>query len=155
MNGMLTATYAMHAIVERLRQHTAGQKLPPPVSEASLVEAERHFGFRLPDLLREIYGTVADGGFGPTCGLLPLLTPEEEAGLPYVDGDSVAHLYTVFVCEAQLKSATTPTDQFSTRLSTKCPQAATRFCREHQSSHMPSCPASFGQRLGAKVYARR
>jgi hypothetical protein len=75
-------SHAMHAIVQQLRQHTAGQKLPPPVSAADIAETERCLGFSLPSLLRELYGTVADGGFGPTYGFLPLLTPVPETKLP-------------------------------------------------------------------------
>ena len=71
----------MHTILVRLRQHTSGQKLPPPVSDAEIAEAERRLGFQLPGLLRQIYGTIADGSFGPAYGFLPLLTPVLETKL--------------------------------------------------------------------------
>jgi hypothetical protein len=41
---------------------------PVPVDE--LASAEDRLGFRLPDELREVYLTVANGGFGPGFGLL-------------------------------------------------------------------------------------
>ncbi len=89
----------MHAIVERLRQHTSGQKLPPPVSDADIAEAERRLGFQLPGLLRQLYGTIADGGFGPPYGFLPLLTPVLETKLVNLSlpgRESVVQLYTLF-----------------------------------------------------------
>jgi hypothetical protein len=89
----------MHTITERLRRHTAGQKLPRPISDADIAEAERRLGFQLPGFLRELYGTVADGGFGPSSGFLPLLTPVPETKLPNLSlpgRDSVVLLYTLF-----------------------------------------------------------
>jgi hypothetical protein len=89
----------MHTIVERLRQHSVGKKLPPPVSDVDISETEKRLGFQLPDLLRELYGTVADGGFGPPYGFLPLLTPVLETKLPNLSlpsRHSVVQLYTLF-----------------------------------------------------------
>lgn len=94
----------MHAIVERLRQHTAGQKLRPPLSEAGITEAETSLGFQLPSLLREIYGIVADGGFGPPYGFLPLLTPLPDTKLPNL---SLAGCDSV-VTSTQFSEAETP-----------------------------------------------
>src|SRR5437868_4644956 len=82
----------MHPVVERLRQHIAGQKVPPPASSADIAEAEGRIGFTLPHLLRELYGNIADGGFGPSHGFLPLLTPDSEG----MGCESVVHLYTLF-----------------------------------------------------------
>ena len=45
----------------------------PPVSAAELVEAEERLGFGLPQLVRELYTQVADGGFGPGYGLVRLM----------------------------------------------------------------------------------
>lgn len=42
----------------------------PRTSQALLGEAESQLGFALPPLLREIYLTVGNGGFGPGYGLL-------------------------------------------------------------------------------------
>jgi len=50
----------------------APSALPGPASEAWLTAAERATGVRLPATLRRIYREVADGGFGPGEGLLPL-----------------------------------------------------------------------------------
>ena len=89
----------MRSIVELLRKHTAGQKLPAPAPICELDEAERRLGFELPYLLRELYGTVADGGFGPSYGFFPLLTPVPEIKLPNLNlpgCDSVVQLYTLF-----------------------------------------------------------
>jgi len=80
----------MHPIVEQIRQHTQGQKLPPPLSDAEIVEAESRLGFRLPDLLRELYTSVADGGFGPSGGFLPLLRSQPGC-------ESVVDLYEAFL----------------------------------------------------------
>ena len=44
----------------------------PPLTLAAIEDAERDLGFRLPPLLRSIYLNVADGGYGPGWGLLPL-----------------------------------------------------------------------------------
>jgi hypothetical protein len=46
--------------------------LPPPAPAATLDAAERVLGFPLPAGLRRLYAEVADGGFGPGEGLLPL-----------------------------------------------------------------------------------
>jgi hypothetical protein len=46
----------------------------PPVREPQLLQAEQQLGFRLPSLLRTIYLTIANGGFGPGYGILPLLS---------------------------------------------------------------------------------
>ena len=41
-----------------------------PVTSEVLDSAERRLGFKLPQLLRRIYTEVANGGFGPSYGLL-------------------------------------------------------------------------------------
>ncbi len=47
-------------------------KLGAPASERDFAEAEKQFGFALPEPLRQLYA-IADGGFGPGgAGLLPL-----------------------------------------------------------------------------------
>ncbi|MFD9480918.1 MULTISPECIES: SMI1/KNR4 family protein [Streptomyces] len=57
-------------------RYTAGgtltTALPAPLDRAGLRRAEAALGFALPPLLGELYTRVADGGFGPECGLLPL-----------------------------------------------------------------------------------
>jgi hypothetical protein len=48
--------------------------LRPAATIAMLESAERELGFALPSAIRRVYGEVADGGFGPGSGLLPLAT---------------------------------------------------------------------------------
>jgi hypothetical protein len=69
-----------------------GQRLPPVASRAEIEEAERRLAFPLPSLLRELYRTVADGGFGPSYGFLPLLKPAPDGS----DHESVVLLYELF-----------------------------------------------------------
>lgn len=45
---------------------------PEPTSVWKIQKAERHLGFALPEVLKTIYLGVADGGFGPEYGLLPI-----------------------------------------------------------------------------------
>jgi hypothetical protein len=47
----------------------------PPVKEEALNDAMRQIGFPLPPLIRDLYTRVADGGYGPGYGVLPLLGP--------------------------------------------------------------------------------
>ena len=42
----------------------------PPATPKALQAAERALGFPLPKLLRAIYSTVANGGFGPEYGIV-------------------------------------------------------------------------------------
>ncbi|MBN9389317.1 MAG: SMI1/KNR4 family protein [Chloroflexi bacterium] len=44
--------------------------LPPPVTVEELDEAEKRMNLRLPELLRELYLYVGNGGFGPEYGIL-------------------------------------------------------------------------------------
>lgn len=46
--------------------------LPAPATAADLDRAEASLGFRLPPTLRRVYAEVADGGFGPGYGLVPI-----------------------------------------------------------------------------------
>ncbi len=46
--------------------------LAPPASAAALAKAEAALGVSLPDDLKQLYGEVANGGFGPSGGLAPL-----------------------------------------------------------------------------------
>lgn len=45
----------------------------PPASEEQLQETEKQLDFSLPPLLRELYATLANGGFGPGGGLSGVL----------------------------------------------------------------------------------
>lgn len=46
--------------------------LPAPLAAEDIAAAEEWLGFRLPPLLRRLYGEVANGGFGPDYLLFPL-----------------------------------------------------------------------------------
>ncbi|HUL05689.1 MAG TPA: SMI1/KNR4 family protein [Candidatus Acidoferrum sp.] len=46
--------------------------LAPTASEATIADAERQLGFALPQPLRQLYRQVANGGFGPGAGIMPL-----------------------------------------------------------------------------------
>jgi hypothetical protein len=63
---------------------------PPPVSTASMAEAEAALRHSLPPLLRDAYLLVGDGVFGPGYGLLPLLTNDTHPG------ETVVQLYAAF-----------------------------------------------------------
>lgn len=79
-------------LIERLKaiirtsRHATGeptwrpQRSWSPVTEEELVQAETQLGFVLPSLLRRIYREVANGGFGPGYGLLPLNELPPNAG---------------------------------------------------------------------------
>ena len=47
----------------------------PPLSEEEMAVIEHNRGYRFPPLLRSLYTTVANGGFGPSYGLI-VLSPE-------------------------------------------------------------------------------
>src|SRR5262245_23166208 len=55
--------------------------LPAPASEAALDAAEARLGTPLPASLRRLYAEIANGGFGPGGGLLPI----ERAIAAYVE----------------------------------------------------------------------
>ena len=63
----------------------AGEIFPPqpphpPIAEQDLAYVENQIGFRLPELVRQIALTVADGGFGPNYGVNRLKHP---ANVPF------------------------------------------------------------------------
>jgi hypothetical protein len=63
------------ATVDALSSVFADPGAPPwraPATAAMLEAAEVGLGSRLPDAMRRVYAEVADGGFGPGPGLLPL-----------------------------------------------------------------------------------
>lgn len=67
--------------------------LPAPADEAALARAEARIAFALPPTLRRLYAEVADGGFGPSTGLIPIagavdLYLELRAGDPLPRGRS-------------------------------------------------------------------
>jgi len=50
----------------------AARELPPALDPAALDRAEASLGTALPPILRRVYCEIADGGFGPGQGLLPI-----------------------------------------------------------------------------------
>ena len=48
-------------------------QLQPPVTTPALKEAEARLGFALPAVMRQLYTSVANGGFGPGYGLIGLI----------------------------------------------------------------------------------
>jgi hypothetical protein len=71
----------MHRLIHRLKKRADDGELacdefakpvPPPVSARTVDAAERQLGFSLPELLRQLYLEVGNGGFGPAYGLLGL-----------------------------------------------------------------------------------
>ncbi|MFF4748419.1 SMI1/KNR4 family protein [Streptomyces sp. NPDC002514] len=64
--------------------------LPDPVDAAAPARAEAALGFALPPLLASLYCRIADGGFGPEYGLLPLLD-SPPSGEPAAVAQYVAH----------------------------------------------------------------
>jgi hypothetical protein len=66
------AGHAAALEIERQMTTPAALVLPGPADDATVAAAEARLGIRLPHALRRIYGEVADGGFGPGEGILPL-----------------------------------------------------------------------------------
>ncbi|MBI5722425.1 MAG: SMI1/KNR4 family protein [Planctomycetes bacterium] len=62
--------------------------MSPPCDTQAIFQAETDLGFPLPDLLREIYMTIANGGFGPGYGVMGL-----NGGFTDDLGDTVEKLY--------------------------------------------------------------
>ncbi|WP_327188114.1 SMI1/KNR4 family protein [Streptomyces sp. NBC_01334] len=63
-------------------EHTAHGRLALAATDRAMERAVETFGLPLPALLRRLYGEIADGGFGPGHGLLPLFN----VGFGAVDG---------------------------------------------------------------------
>lgn len=82
----------MISIVHEIKRHIGDPKLPV-VSPSDIAEAERRLGFPLPELLRELYTSVGDGGFGPGYGFLGLIKPVTIGDFA---GESVVQLYELF-----------------------------------------------------------
>ena len=82
----------MISIVHEIKRHIGDTKLPV-VSPSDIAEAERRLGFPLPELLRELYTSVGDGGFGPGYGFLGLIKP---VPIGDFEGESVVQLYELF-----------------------------------------------------------
>src|SRR5262245_61830807 len=79
------------AFLEELLRHVR-RTSRSRATAADIASAESELGLRLPPLLRRIYLEVADGGFGPGYGLLPLRRGRPEHG----QERSVVETYAMF-----------------------------------------------------------
>jgi hypothetical protein len=72
-------------------------RLRPAVTRETLAHAEALIGRPFPPLVQRLYGEVANGGFGPGLGLLPLAVSEsdEQTSAP-AEESSVVGTYTEF-----------------------------------------------------------
>ena len=67
------------ALVERARSESprdevfGGQGFHPSLSQEALEQAQATLGLRLPLAVRDLYGRVANGGFGPGYGIIGLV----------------------------------------------------------------------------------
>jgi hypothetical protein len=60
-------------LLDRLRESATEARVQYPcVEKETIAIAESDLGFRMPHLLRAVYMTVANGGFGPGFGLIGL-----------------------------------------------------------------------------------
>lgn len=50
----------------------SSRDLPPPASQEDVAAAESALGFSLPEDLKQLYTSIANGGFGPSVGFLSL-----------------------------------------------------------------------------------
>jgi hypothetical protein len=66
------------ADIERRMATPAPSVLPGPADAAAIAAFEARTGVALPPALRRVYAEVADGGFGPGEGILPLVRVAEE-----------------------------------------------------------------------------
>jgi len=62
-----------------------------PADATECAAAEQRLGFQLPEPVRRVYTTVANGGFGPGYGLMGLI-----GGAPLDTGDSAVSLFENF-----------------------------------------------------------
>jgi SMI1-KNR4 cell-wall len=58
-----------HVVLDRIAAHTRAKALAV-ASQAAVGDAEAQLGFELPHLLKSIYLSLANGGFGPGYGLI-------------------------------------------------------------------------------------
>lgn len=54
------------------RPSAGAASLAPPADDAAIADAEKRLGFGLPPPLKQLYAQVANGGFGPGAGIMPL-----------------------------------------------------------------------------------
>jgi len=91
-----------------------------PATEDQLQETEEVLGFPLPPMLRALYSEVANGGFGPACGLRGVLAGAPKTSETLVDWYlSKAEQFTLFNLEGfeiQEDTCITFADSFWPRL---------------------------------------
>ena len=68
----LGAVTAAHGLNNEPHSKPAPAPLAAPASPEDIADAETRLGFPLPDDLKQAYGAIANGGFGPGSGLIPL-----------------------------------------------------------------------------------
>jgi hypothetical protein len=81
----------------RLDESTPAKPLRPPAKPDAIQLVESTIGFPIPTMLARLYTEVADGGFGPGYGLLPLLDSKGSAAHPNRqvgdDDETIASVY--------------------------------------------------------------
>lgn len=56
---------------------------PPPLASAEICEFETATNLRLTPFLRRLYSEVANGGFGPAYGIVPLIASDQDSVLDW------------------------------------------------------------------------
>src|SRR5262249_29781794 len=72
MSDTLIAKIREYLMSPQSRASSMMPKRPPfsPASKEAVEEAERSLGFQIPTLLKRCYLEIANGGFGPGCGVI-------------------------------------------------------------------------------------
>ena len=85
----MTDTNTIVDLQRRIRLHPAVDcvtnltSVPPPVSQAQITTFESATKLRLPSFVRRLYSEVANGGFGPAYGVVPLIDAEGDTVLDW------------------------------------------------------------------------
>lgn len=82
-------------LIEKIRKQTinigpdgTSCKLSKPTSNDAILSVENEFGFKLPELLKEIYSQIGNGGFGPGYGVMGI-----PGGFTDDQGEDILSLY--------------------------------------------------------------
>src|SRR5712691_13026984 len=67
--------HASHHLDESSKDHDFRSDFMTPATEEQIRLSEERMGISFPPLLRMLYLRVADGGFGPGCGLRGIFSP--------------------------------------------------------------------------------
>lgn len=62
----------------RIDMHIGVTELPPVLSIKDIEKFEQEIGYPLPELLKQLFLQIGNGGFGPGYGLFPLISDKEE-----------------------------------------------------------------------------